>query len=106
VRLLILLLLSVTLRGIAGTDCHVSCPTGSHGGCVKFDEKCYCSCRVNADNRNEELLNFLKSSEASRELIQQVKEYLYSNEQSARKVFTDPKTKKEFIVFLKKGTSD
>ena len=100
-RLVFLLLLTAKLLGSADVECHVNCPKGEYGGCVKFDGKCNCSCRVNVEDLREDLLRFLKSSEASPQLLEKVRQYLDGKEHSASMTFTDEKTNKQFTILLK-----
>jgi hypothetical protein len=100
-RLVFLFLLTVTLLGATDTSCHVDCPKGYIGGCVKFEEKCDCSCRVNVEDLKNDLLQFLRRSEASQELVERVREYLQGKEHSATMTFTDKKTNKQYTIVLK-----
>lgn len=82
-------------------DCHVNCPKGYHGGCVKYESECYCSCLRNADEAKAAILRFLVRLKASQEFQKEVKTLLRDRDELPATTLTDPETKKTFTILLK-----
>jgi len=100
-----ILLAMILLVAIAGAleveECHVDCPKGSHGGCVKVDQECYCSCRENADDAKKDILQTLRHLKASPEFQEQVRSFLSDHNELRETTLTDPVSKKQFTLSLK-----
>src|SRR5690349_17092952 len=102
-RFVPVLILMAWLAPSADFECHVRCPAGYTGGCVKSATACDCSCRQNSKDVYEDILGSLKRYEVSQELLEQVNAYLQGphEQKTSKMTFTDKKTNKHYTILLK-----
>jgi hypothetical protein len=87
-------------------QCHVACPKGYYEGCVKYSEKCYCTCQKDSEDAKEDILKSLDRFDASSELKERVRSILQHRENLPKTTITDPDTQKHFTIFLKRLSED
>lgn len=105
-RTLMILILTVGVALAFAGDCHVTCPEGYHGGCVKSGADCDCSCWKNAQDAKVGILKALQRMGASRELQERARTLLRDVEELAETSLTDQVTKRQFTILLKTSSDN
>src|ERR1039458_4887746 len=97
----ILIILTIGVALAFAGDCHVNCPPGYHGGCVKSGENCDCSCWKDAQEAKNGIISKLQRIEASSDIQRQARLALKNTDELPETTLTDRVTKKEFTISLK-----
>jgi len=100
-RTAIALILTLGVALAFAGDCHVTCPEGSHGGCVKSGQDCDCSCWKNALDAKDAILNVLQRMGASSQVQREARSQLENVDKLPETTLTDTVTRKQFTISLK-----